>query len=135
MTTLIDTSVWIPLLRDVTGEYLASVQSLVAGDEIVLTRFNQLELLQGAANKWEWKTLHDYLETQDYLEAGSETWSQAARIFFDLRRQGLTIRSPIDCCIAQLAIEHDALLLHNDLDFEAISKVRPLASRRLTTRE
>ena len=135
MTTLIDTSVWIPLLRDVTGEYLASVRSLVAGDEIVLTRFNQLELLQGAANEREWKTLHDYLETQDYLEAGSETWPQAARIFFDLRRQGLTIRSPIDCCIAQLAIEHDALLLHNDLDFEAISKVRPLASRRLTTRE
>lgn len=131
MTTLIDTSVWVHVLRDTQLGYLDQVQSVVADDHLVLTRFNQLELLQGAADEREWITLHDYLEAQDYLEAGPGTWTQAARIYFDLRRRGTTIRSPIDCCIAQLAIENDVLLLHDDRDFDAIAKVRPLAAQRI----
>ena len=38
-----------------------------------------------------------------HIEASVETWQAAARIYYDLRRQGLTVRSPIDCCIAQIA--------------------------------
>jgi predicted nucleic acid-binding protein len=53
-------------------------------------------------------------------------WEAAARIFYDLRRQGLTVRSTIDCCIAQAAIDHQAVLIHNDRDFEAIAQVRSL---------
>jgi predicted nucleic acid-binding protein len=36
----------------------------------------------------------------------------------------LVDNSPIDCCIAQLAIENGVLLLHRDHDFERITKVR-----------
>jgi hypothetical protein len=50
----------------------------------------------------------------------------AARIFFECRRSGLTVRSAADCLIAQIAIENDLALLHNDRDFEAIQRVRPL---------
>ena len=50
----------------------------------------------------------------------------AARIYFDLRRQGETVRSPIDCCIAQLALAHEILLLHRDEDFNKIARIRPL---------
>ena len=42
--------------------------------------------------------------------------------FFNLRRQGLTIRNTIDVLIARIAIEHDLFLLHNDRDFDAISE-------------
>ena len=66
-------------------------------------------------------TLESYLEFQQYLEASTKTWSKAARIYFDLRRKGKTVRSPIDCCIAQIAIEGKALLLHRDRDFITIS--------------
>nr|WP_217651864.1 hypothetical protein [Hydrococcus rivularis] len=48
------------------------------------------------------------------------------RIYYDLRRQGLSVRSPIDCCIAQAALEYDLFLIHNDRDFETIAQVRPL---------
>lgn len=54
------------------------------------------------------------------------TWSAAARIYYDLRKQGLTVRSPIDCCIAQLALENQLLLIHDDRDFITISQVVPL---------
>lgn len=67
-----------------------------------------------------------YLDSQDYLEANTETWREAARIYFDLRRQGRTVRSPIDCCIAQLALEHDVLLIHRDRDFETIAEIHAL---------
>jgi predicted nucleic acid-binding protein len=42
------------------------------------------------------------------------------------RQRGKTVRSPIDCCIAQVAIDHDTLLLHRDRDFETIAEIRPL---------
>jgi len=41
-----------------------------------------------------------------------------------LRRAGKTVRSPIDCCIAQLALENQLMLVHNDRDFEVIAELR-----------
>ncbi|MCY4129359.1 MAG: PIN domain-containing protein [Gammaproteobacteria bacterium] len=130
MTILIDTSVWKNLFRDKTGSIQNRVSEIVGDDDIVLARFNQLELLQGAINESEWILLSDYLEVQDYLEASADTWREAARIYYDLRRRGQTVRSTIDCCIAQIAIEHQALLLHEDPDFESIADIRPLVQRR-----
>jgi hypothetical protein len=37
----------------------------------------------------------------------------------------------LDCCIAQLAIEHRMTLIHDDNDFETIARVRALRHRRL----
>ena len=69
--------------------------------------------------------------TSSSLEAQPDSWRNAARIFFELRRHGRTVRSPIDCCIAQLALEHDALLVHRDRDFEIIADVRALRLQRV----
>ena len=66
---------------------------------------------------------------------GRFTWRDAARIHFDLRRRGRTVRSAIDCCIAQLAIENNLRLLHRDRDFETIAEIRPLIARRVGVRE
>lgn len=95
-----------------------------------MTRFNQLELLQGCRDNKEWLLLSRYLENQTYIDTTNDTWQSAARIYFDLRRQGLTVRSPIDCCIAHIAIENALLLLHNDKDFTIIQQVRPLIHQR-----
>jgi len=123
---LVDTSVWIDVLRDKRGAKRASLVRAVADDEVVLTRFNQLELLQGCRDEKEWGLLKPYLDAQEYLEPSPDGWLDAARVYFDLRRRGRSVRSPIDCCIAQAAIEHGALLLHRDRDFEAIAEIRPL---------
>lgn len=119
---LIDTSVWIDLFRDTSCERRVKLESLTAQDDIFLTRFNQLELLQGAKDEQEWQLLSSYLDTQDYLEASDQTWTEAARIYFKLRRKGLTVRSPIDCCIARIAIEAQVMLLHRDRDFLVIAE-------------
>ena len=123
---LIDTSVWISIFRDRTGSARASLQTLIGDEMIYLSRFTQMELLQGSQDDREWMLLHTHLQDQDYLEHTDEFWVDAARIYFDLRRKGLTVRSTIDCCIAQLAIAYQLTLVHNDRDFETIQKVRSL---------
>ncbi len=123
---LVDTSVWVDVFRDATGLERSALQAALGEDDVVLTRFNQLELLQGAREEREWTLLVSYLDHQEYLEARADTWRNAARIYFELRRRGRTVRSPIDCCIAQLALDHGALLIHRDRDFETIADVRAL---------
>jgi len=127
---LVDTSVWIEILKDQNGHFVKAFQERIGSDSTVLTRFNQLELLQGARGQKEWTLLDDYLSTQYYLEASTNTWREAARIYFELRREGITINSPIDCCIAQIAMEYDSLILHRDKDFERVSRIRPLNQER-----
>jgi predicted nucleic acid-binding protein len=124
---LIDTSLWIEILRDPT--VADAVRAAIDEDDVVLSRFVQLELLQGARSEAEWALLSAHLDTQLYLEMGPTDWSEAARLYFDARRAGRTIRSPIDCCIAQLAITHDALLLHRDRDFDSLAALAPLRHR------
>lgn len=129
---LIDTSLIVQLLRDTTGKAARNWRELTAGRETALSRLTQLEILQGARDSKEWDELEDYLDGQDFLEMGDGSWRDAARIFFELRRKGLTVRSVIDCLNAQLAIDHKATLLHVDRDYEAIHRIRPsLRQRRI----
>ena len=130
---LIDTSVWISVFRDRTRQVRQKLETLINERVVLLTRFTQLELLQGTLNEKEWTLLSTYLESQDYIELTNDSWQAAARIYYDLRRQGLTVRSPIDCCIAQAALENDLLLIHNDRDFETIAQVRSLQNFRFQT--
>ncbi len=131
---LIDTSVWIEIFRDKTGNIVKAFQKSIDAENYAISRFQQLELLQGAADENEWGLLEKYLSTQYYLEASQDTWPEAARIYFELRRKGVTINSPVDCCIAQIALENNAFLLHRDKDFEKISRVRPLVQGRFKLR-
>jgi predicted nucleic acid-binding protein len=128
---LVDTSVWIDVFRDSTGRKRLILEKVASSDDIILTPFTELELLQGCRNEEEWSLLFSYLKCQEYVEPDRETWSSAARIYFELRRRGKTVQSPIDCCIAQLAIENQHLLLHRDKDFETIAAIRPLQQRYL----
>lgn len=124
---LIDTSVLIALFRDRTGAVAAALHELLEGRDYCLTRFAQMELLQGARDEKEWLKLADYLADQDYVELEDDGWANAARLYFDLRRKGLTVRSVIDCCIAEVALRHEMTLVHNDRDFATIAKVRALS--------
>ena len=124
---IVDTSVWVDVLRDASRR--GRLEGALAGEDPCLTRFTQMELLMGAAREDQWRRLERYLDGQSYVEADRDTWSRAARTFYELRRAGRTVRSPIDCCIAEIAIAHEALLLHRDRDFSTIATVRPLRER------
>jgi len=61
---LVDTSVWIDVLRDGTGAMDAMLERLVAGGEIWLTRLTALELRQGARDEREWTLLSEVAAVQ-----------------------------------------------------------------------
>jgi hypothetical protein len=90
------------------------------------------EVLQGAKDEREWRTLRAYLGTQRLVVPldPQAVHLEAARIFFECRRQGVTVRSTVDCLIAALVLEGQAALLHDDDDYEQMRKVRPLATLR-----
>ena len=126
---LIETSALVNVLRDRTG-VLAQRLLLIAGDEeMVISRFTELEVLMGAGDEADWQRLISYFAKRTLLDPTPATWQGAARIYVDLRRKGHTIRSTIDCCIAQLALETDIMLVHNDRDFDAIATVCALKHR------
>ena len=129
---LIDTSLWLAIYRDPTGSVSRHVQSVAGSEEIVFCQFIRAELLQGCRDEREWMRSLEYLDDQSYLEISRAGWTEAARIYFELRQQGLTVRSTLDCCIAVVALEHDLTLLHNDQDYEKITTVRPLKQKRVT---
>ncbi len=85
------------------------------------------EILQGAASRAKFDYLADYLGSQTFYHPQDpiESYKEAARMYFDCRRAGITIRSAMDCLIARTAIEHDLLLLHDDRDFENMAGAIP----------
>ncbi len=124
---IVDTSVWLHVLRDAAKR--GTLEAAIGGGDVYLTRFTQIELLASASHEEQWHRLAAYLDGQRYLEPEPDTWRQAARTFFELQRLGTPARSPVDCCIAEIAIAHKALLLHHDQDFGLIAALRPLQER------
>ena len=88
------------------------------------------EILQGAGSTEDRATLADYFGSQRFYHPLDPiaTYAGAAALYGRCREQGVTIRSSIDCLIAQIAIEHDLRLLHNDRDF--LRMASPIAELR-----
>ena len=128
---LIDSSVWIEVWEDRSGAHARTLEGVLQGVPPVFTRFTELEVLQGSRDEREWALLREFFASQELLGLGDEGWAGAARIYYDLRRRGVTVRSTIDCCIAQVALDRDLLVVHRDQDFESIASIRPLRQLRL----
>ena len=115
---LVDTSVLIDFLKGQTNA------KTLLFDE-VLTRDIPFGLSPYTfRNEKEYKQLHDYLSTQIiyFLPEEKATYEKAARLYFDLRRKGITPRSTIDILIALTAVENKLMLLHNDRDFDLMAE-------------
>lgn len=130
---LIDTSIWIEVLRDKSKIKAAKLKTIIANRNYYLPIFTKMELLQGCKDEAEWNKLSLYLRNQDYLEPNYDSiWEDSARLYFELRRKGITVRSNIDCAIAVTAISNNLILYHQDRDFEAIAKYTVLKQQKIS---
>ena len=125
---LVDTSVWIDFLapRPTRAADYFRVQ-LDARQAFALTEFIYLEVLQGVRDPAIARNVGAYLRAQTvlYPRRGLRTYEAAADLYRRCRAAGVTVRSTIDCLVAQLALEHNATLLHSDRDYERIARVEP----------
>ena len=124
---LVDSSVWIDLLRDVQTAQTLALRELLPRREAALTAVIYQEILQGAATPERFTKLKRYFRTLPFLNPAHpvETWEAAAELYMRCRQRGYTPRSPHDCLVARIALEHRTHLLHDDRDFEVIAEVEP----------
>lgn len=125
---LVDTSVWIDYFRKIRNEPVAKLERLIEeAASFAITSVIYQEILQGADSEISFARLKRSLGTRVFLHPADsiESYAEAARIYSRCRRIGITLRSTIDCLIAQIAIERRVPLLHSDKDFDRIRQVAP----------
>ena len=123
---LVDTSVLIDYLKGRENDKSNLFQIILNRNlPYGITNLIFLEVLQGAKSKREFNKIKKYLETIVFydLKNGKESYEKIAELNLYCRKSGITVRSTIDLIIAQIAIENELSLLHNDRDFDNISSV------------
>jgi predicted nucleic acid-binding protein len=126
MKLLVDTSVWIAILRaKIEPDRTSYREYFTCGPIIqeVFQGFREIPL----ASRFEERFLK-IPRLSDPLP--SELFVKAADIYRQGRRRGLTIRSAADCLIAAIALENDATVWHCDRDFENIARFTNLKVHR-----
>jgi predicted nucleic acid-binding protein len=126
MMLLVDSSVWIDSHRGRTTDATRFVEMRDDHEEIATTGIIFQEVLQGIRDAKEYEWMRELLWSALILEPRElSTYEIAAQLYRAAREKGLTIRKPNDCLIAAIALEHGALLVHNDRDFLALAQVEP----------
>jgi predicted nucleic acid-binding protein len=126
---LVDTSVLIDFLKGINSGQTQKLENILQQNiTFGISSLIYQEILQGAKTYKEFEQLKRYFSSQRFyaLMHPIESYAAAAKIYMDCRRKGITLRSTVDCLIAQTAIENDLSLLHNDSDFDAIARIIPL---------
>jgi hypothetical protein len=119
---LVDTSIWIAILRgelDVDQDEYEDFYTCGPVLQEVFQGIEEGELLFAISNI---PCLSDPLP--------SEIFRNAAGIYRQGRRRGLTIRSAMDCLIAAIALDNGATIWHRDRDFDNIAQFTNLKLRR-----
>jgi len=120
---LVDTTVWIDFFADRNDPHVATLQDLIENEEdLSLCGVILAEVLQGIRSDADFVKTKRYLGDLIFLPMRQATFLRAAELYKSLRKKGITIRKPVDCMIASVAIEYDIQLLHNDRDFDHIAK-------------
>jgi hypothetical protein len=127
---MVDTSIWIDYLYYNRHPKLCNYldRFLLSEKPVSCTPIIFQEVLQGVRKDNDFIRLrHDFLSFTYYqFDNQIQAAKDAAAIFRNCRKNGLTIRKANDCMIALICLHYDLELLHADRDFDMISKLYPL---------
>ena len=123
VTYLVDSSVWISFFYDPTGPLGQKFADLVtrSAHDVLGCPPVRMELLVDPHDLRRRRVLrvYDGFISTDIL---SEDFDLAAELYRAARRRGHTIRSQVDCLIAAIAVRREAVLVHNDVDFDRLAE-------------
>ena len=125
---LVDTSIWIAVFRKKAA---FRIEDAVEFDEIATCLPVIQEVLKGFREERAYRMARDAMTALPIVESPMEEslFIEAAELYRAARRQGLTIRSSVDCLIAACAMRHDLPVLHMDRDYELLARVSTLTAR------
>lgn len=121
---LFDTTVWINFFRGVKNPQVDLLTQYIETEyTVLLCPIIIQEILQGIRDDQQFESIKELLLDFDILSIDPiESAIGAAHLYRSLRRKGITIRKSNDCLIAYYAIHFNVKLIHNDDDFELITK-------------
>ena len=127
MKLLVDSTVFIDFFGGRETEQVATLEECFQNsDDVCYCGFVLAEVLQGIRDEQEFVATKRLFEELLYLPDDRSTFELGAGIYRELRRKGTTIRSPIDCLIAAIVVQHGVCLLENDRDYRFIDQHYPL---------
>jgi predicted nucleic acid-binding protein len=118
---LVDTSAWIEFLRDTGSNVCIAVERLLDADLATCDAVS-MEILAGARDERHLLQLRGLLARATMLPTLPADYEAAASMYRTCRVQGTTVRKPIDCLIAAVAVRAGAEILHADADFVALAR-------------
>jgi predicted nucleic acid-binding protein len=122
---LIDTSVWISYFKDRDSRLSDKVDEILTSAHVYIPKVVIAELMQGAKSEKEIAVIEDFFEAFTVIDHTKNTWEQAGRLSFSMKRKGITIHL-IDCYLAITAQENNCKLFSLDEHFKSIKKFTPL---------
>lgn len=125
---LVDSSVWIDFFNGHDSAEAAYLRScIVDARPLTIPGLVMTEILQGVRTDAEAARIARVLSAFDVPpELDSADYEKAAALYRHCRAKGFTVRSTIDCLIAQLCLRDNHELLAKDRDFDAIGQVASL---------
>lgn len=122
---LVDSSVWIDLLRGTETPGLARLRTLSPA-EVVTSDPVVFEVLAGARDDRHAARLRAMLGAGRWFRTIAPDYQRAARIHRRCRDAGTPVAHGLDCVIAAVAIRADVEVLTEDRGFAAIAACTPL---------
>ena len=126
---LVDSSVWIDLLRNQTTPETARLEHLLGSEQIAIGDLMLVEVLQGIPAEHHFEAArHMFSRLECVTIGGSNVAVTAAANYRQLRAIGITPRKTIDTLIATRCIIDGHALLFSDRDFDPFVKHLGLVS-------
>ena len=120
---IVDSSVWIDFFA---GRPHAHVQrldaALLSDGDIGVPDIVRLEVLSGVRDDAALRKITTNFNALQRLSARDADWDEAAGLYRLCKQKGITVRSVVDCLIAQLAMREAGTLLANDRDFDLMAR-------------
>ena len=123
---IVDSSAWIDFFAPHAAVHRPHVDALrlaLLSDQVIgLPDVVRLEVLSGVRDDAMLARITRAFDALTRVRADDADWDAAAALYRHCRRQGVTVRSVIDCLIAQLCLREGASLLAHDRDFARIAE-------------
>jgi hypothetical protein len=120
---LVDSSAWIDFF-DGAADVVRTLGGIIRSDRVVICGQIKQEVLQGSRDRKAFTKLEAQMSIWEYEAEQPADFTEAARIFAELRWNGVTI-APSDCLIAAVARRRRLAVYATDPDFVRIPGLSP----------